>query len=142
VTFEGHHVTRIQSVALERRVRQYRAGDLWVPLDQRAALVAMHLLEALAPDGLAFWNAFDTVLERHEYAEDYIMEPIARRMMAEQPALAAEFRARLAADSAFAKSPGARLDFFYMRSPWFDREYALLPVCRALREPPADALAP
>ena len=102
----------------------------------------MHLLEAQAPDGLALKKAFDTVLERHEYAEDYIMEPIAQRMLGGSPALAAEFHARLAADTAFAMSPGARLDFFYMRSPWFDREYALLPVSRALRTPPEDVLAP
>jgi hypothetical protein len=48
--------------------RSFRAGDLWVPLDQRGALVAMHLLEAQAPDGLMRWNAFDTVFERKEYA--------------------------------------------------------------------------
>jgi hypothetical protein len=141
-TFEGHHLTLVRSVALERRLRAYRPGDLWVPLDQRGALVAMHLLESQAPDGLTLWNAFDTVFERHEYAEDYLMEPIAKRMMSEDPRLAAEFRAKLAADTAFAHSPAARLDFFYTRSPWFDREFALLPVTRALRAPPDEVLAP
>ena len=139
-TFEGHHVTYVTSARLERRWRTYRPGDLWVPCDQPRALVAMHLLEAQAPDGLMFWNAFDTVLERKEYAEEYVMEPIARRMLEEQPALAREFRARLAADTAFANRPQARLDFFYRRSPWFDTEADLVPVVRALRAPPANAL--
>ena len=140
-TFEGHHVTFVTSVRLERRWRSYRAGDLWVPCDQPRALVAMHLLETQAPDALMFWNAFDTVLERKEYAEEYVMEPIARRMLEEQPALAQEFRARIAADTAFAHSPKARLDFFYRRSPWFDTEAALVPVARALRPPPGTVLA-
>ncbi len=140
-TFEGHHCTSVTRVALERRWRNFAPGDLWVPCDQPRALVAMHLLEAQAPDGLVYWNAFDTVFERHEYAENYVMEPIARRMMSERPELAAEFRARVASDTAFARSPAARLDFFYQRSPWFDTEAGLLPVTRALRAPPDSVLA-
>lgn len=139
-TFEGHHVTYVTSMRLERRWRTFRPGDLWVPCDQPRALVAMHLLEAQAPDGLMFWNVFDTVLERKEYAEEYVMEPIARKMMADQPALAAEFRARVASDTAFARSPRARLDFFYQRSPWFDTELGLVPVARALKAPPQTVL--
>jgi hypothetical protein len=140
-TFEGHHVTFVTDMRLERRWRSYRPGDLWVPCDQPRALVAMELLETRAPDGLMFWNAFDTVLERKEYAEEYVMEPIARRMMSEESALAAEFRARVASDTAFARSPKARLDFFYRRSPWFDPEAGLVPVARALKAPPASVLA-
>ena len=140
-TFEGHHVTFVTDMRLERRWRSYRAGDLWVPCDQPRALVAMELLETRAPDGLMFWNAFDTVLERKEYAEAYVMEPLARRMLSEQPALAAEFRARVASDTAFANSPKARLDFLYRRSPWFDTEADLVPVARALKAPPASVLA-
>jgi murein tripeptide amidase MpaA len=140
-TFEGHHVTFVTAMRLERRWRSYRPGDLWVPCDQPRALVAMELLETRAPDGLMFWNAFDTVLERKEYAEEYVMEPIARRMLTEEPALATEFRARLASDTAFTRSPKARLDFFYRHSRWFDPEADLVPVTRALKAPPASVLA-
>jgi zinc carboxypeptidase len=139
---EGHRPIQVARVALERRLRSFRAGDLWVPLDQRSALVAIHLFEAQAPDGLMYWNAFDTVFEFKEYAEDYVMEPIARRMLAERPELAREFRARVASDSSFARSAQARLDFFYRRSPWADPEQNLHPVARALRAPPADVLTP
>jgi hypothetical protein len=111
-----------------------------VPLDQRSALVAVHLLEAQAPDGLMRWNAFDTVLERKEYAEAYVMEPIARKMLQDDPALAREFQARLRSDSTFAANPFRRTDFFFRRSPWADSEQNLLPVARALRAPPEDAL--
>ena len=76
---EGHRPIQVRGLALERRARSFRPGDLWVPLDQRSALVAVHLFEAQAPDGLMYWNAFDTVLEQKEYAEDYVMEPIARK---------------------------------------------------------------
>lgn len=141
-SFEGHHGISVRKVALERRARSYRPGDLWVPLDQKSALVAIHLFEAQAPDGLMAWNAFDTVFEKKEYGEDYVVEPLARKMLAEDPALAREFRARVAADTAFAHSPAARVDFFYRRSKWADPIQDLHPVARALHVPPESVLAP
>jgi hypothetical protein len=138
---EGHRSITVTRVALERRLREYRPGDLWVPLDQRSAAVAVNLFEAQAPDGLTYWNAFDTVLEPKEYAEDYVMEPIARTMLHDDPALAGEFQARLASDTTFAKSPQARIDFFYRRSRWADPEQDVIPVTRALRAPPEAVLA-
>jgi hypothetical protein len=137
---EGHRAVEVTRVALERRLRAYRPGDLWVPLDQPSAAVAVHLFEAQAPDGLARWNYFDTVLEFKEYAEDYVMEPIARRMMEEDPALAREFLEKVAADTAFARDPFARVDWFYRRSKWADPEQNLIPVARALRAPPETVL--
>jgi len=138
---EGHHALSVDSVVTARRWRTWGPGDVWVPLDQRSALVAVHLLEAQAPDALARWNFFDTVLEQKEYGEAYVVEPLARKMMQDDPALAKEFRARVAADSTFAKDPDARLEFFYRRSPWADPEQNLVPVARALRAPPEDVLA-
>ena len=125
-----------------RQARTVRPGDLWVPLDQRSAAVAVHLFETQGPDGLLYWNAFDTILESKEYAEGYVIDPIARRMMAEDASLAREFQARLAADSVFAASPTARAQFFFQRSRWADPEQNLNPVARALRRPPETVLGP
>jgi hypothetical protein len=141
-SFEGHHMVQVKAVALERAYRSFRAGDVWVPCDQRAGNMVVHQLEAQAPDGLLAWNAFDTIFQRKEYGEDYVMEPIARDMLAKDPKLAREFQAKLAADSTFAKSPGARSDWFYRRSPWNDAEQDLDPVVRALRAVPEELLAP
>jgi len=139
-SFEGHRPITVDRVNLERQLRRYEPGDIWVPLDQPSAAVAVHLFEAQAPDGLMFWNVFDTVFEPKEYAEDYVMEPLARRMMVEDPALARRFEARVAADTAFARSPGARVDFFFRHTPWADPEQNLHPVARALRPPPEPVL--
>ncbi len=139
--FEGHYPTRVKSFRFERRLHTWRPGDLWVPCDQPGGRVAVELFEAQAPDGLTLWNAFDTVFERKEYAEDYVMEPIARRMLQNDVALLRDFQARIASDSSFARSPRARIDFLYRRSPWADPEQNLLPVARALHAPPEDALA-
>lgn len=140
--FEGHRLTRAKKVKLERQLRSYRAGDVWVPADQPSGALVVNLLEAQAPDGLMTWNFFDTVFQLKEYGEDYVVEPMAKRMLAKDPALAREFTAKLAADSAFARSPQARTDFFYRRSPWADPEQNLHPVARALRPVPDGVLEP
>ena len=103
----------VDSVAYDWRPRAFRAGDLWVPLDQPSGLAAVHLLEVRAPDGLMYWNAFDTVLMRKEYAEGYVIDPIARRMLQARPALADSFRALIAHDSTFAHDPAARASWIF-----------------------------
>jgi hypothetical protein len=96
----------------------------------------MALLEPQAPDSFAAWGFFNAAFERKEYMEAYVAEQEARTMLAEQPALAAEFRQRLQQDAAFAASAEARLDFFYQRHPSWDQRLGLLPVFRC------DALTP
>lgn len=139
---EGHHPISVSETKSERQLRTYRAGDVWVPLDQRGGALAVNLLEARAPDGVLAWNFFDTIFMRKEYGEDYVVEPLARQMLAKDPALAKEFAAKLAADSTFANSAFARSEFFYRRSPWADPEQNLLPVARLLAPVPESYLVP
>lgn len=138
--FEGHFPITVTRTSTVRRMKPFRPGDLWVPLDQPAALVAVHLLEAQSPEGLTYWNAFDSLLEVSEYAEDFVMAPIAEQMLNDDPALARRFRERLASDSTFAADPGARTRFFYEHSRWANPEAGLIPVMRARRAPPENVL--
>ncbi len=109
---------------------RFPAGSVVVPLDQRAAKVAIHFLEPEGPDSAVTWGFFNAMFEQKEYAEPYVMEKIARDLLAADPALRAEFDRRVAGDPAFAASPQARLDFFYRRSPWWDARLGLYPVAR------------
>ena len=131
--FEGRQNVRVLATRTERQLRTFRAGDIWVPLDQRGALLAVSLLEAQAPDGFLAWGYFSTIFQRKEYGEPYVIEPMARAMMERDPKLAAEFRAKVAADTAFAKSAFLRTDWFFRRSPWNDPEQDLHPIARAVR---------
>jgi hypothetical protein len=108
----------------------FPAGSVVVPLDQRAAQVAIHLLEPQAPDSLLAWGFFNAIFERKEYAEAYVMEEVARDLLAKDPKLKEEFERRLGEDKEFAASPEARLEFFFRRSPWWDRRLGLYPVGR------------
>jgi hypothetical protein len=106
------------------------AGSAVVPMRQRAAKVAVHFLEPDAPDSAMSWGFFHAIFERKEYAEPYVLEKLAREMLAKDPALKVEFERRLAGDAQFAASPRARLDFFYRRSPWWDARIGVYPVVR------------
>jgi hypothetical protein len=111
----------------------YPAGSVVVELNQRLSKVAMHWLEPEAPDSAMRWGFFDPIFEQREYGEGYVLEKLAREMMAKDPALKAEFEKRIMNDPSFEASPEARLEFFYERSPWYDaNRVGLYPVGRLL----------
>ena len=97
---------------------RFPAGSVVVPLDQRLSKVAIHWLEPEAPDSALRWGFFVSIFEQKESGEAYVLERLARDMMAKNPDLREEFERRVQTDSRFAASPSARLSFFYDRSPW------------------------
>jgi hypothetical protein len=107
------------------------AGSAIVPLDQRTANVAINLLEPQAPDSLLHWGFLNAVFEIKEYGEPRVVEQLAREMLAKDPALHAEFQHKLHDDPAFAANSGARLQFFFERSPWYIAQHVgAYPVLR------------
>jgi murein tripeptide amidase MpaA len=115
--------------------RDLAAGALFVPIAQAKARLVVALLEPEAPDSFAAWGRFNNAFEAKEYMEPYVAEDVARAQLAADPALAAQFRQKLADDPAFAKSPAARLDFFYRRHASWDEQLNLYPVLRTDRVP-------
>jgi murein tripeptide amidase MpaA len=132
--FEGRHPVKFKSEAFSE-VRTFPAGTFVVPTAQRTGKVLMNLLEPNGPDSFVGWGFFDGIFEQKEYGENYVLENLARDMLAKDPALKKEFEAKIAADSAFAKSPNARLNFFYQRSPYWDTAIGVYPVARVMEGP-------
>jgi hypothetical protein len=120
---------RVEAVK-ERRT--FPPGSVVVPLAQEGAKVAINLLEPDAPDSLVRWGFFNATFEQKEYGEDYVVEQLAREMLASNPKLREEFEKKLASDPAFAANPRARLQFFYQRSPYWDKQMNLYPVGRII----------
>lgn len=122
-----------QPVALEGswgpERRTFGPGALYVPAAQSNALLAAILLDPASPDSLLAAGFMNGVFERAEDIEGYVLEPWAREQLARDPALRAEWEARLE-DPAFAKDPAARKAFFYRRHPAYDRAYLASPVVR------------
>ena len=131
--FEGRQMPTFTAEPV-RQTRTFPPGSVLVPLAQQLARVAINLLEPQAPDSLVAWGFFNAVFEQKEYGENYVLESLAREMMAKDPALRLEFEQRSATDPAFASSPDERLQFFYRRSPYWDPQKDLYPVGRITSE--------
>ena len=131
--YEGRHPVTFQAEPIWE-TRTYPAGSILVPLDQPAAKIAVYLLEPDSGEGFASWGFFDSIFEQKEYAEDYVLEKLAREMLAKDPALKKEFEERIQMDKNFAGDPRRRLAFFYERSPWWDTRINVYPVARVMKE--------
>ena len=105
------------------------ANENGAPSAPAVRLVAA-LFEPRAPDSFAAWGLFNACFEQKEQMEPYVAEQIAAQMMAADPALRAEFAAKLEADPFFAASPSDRLEFFLRRHVSWDERYNLYPVMR------------
>jgi hypothetical protein len=131
-SFEGRvTVTQKNRVVNERRL--YPAGSVVVPMAQPASRVALYLLEPDSPDSFVSWGFFNPIFEQKEFGESYVLERLAREMLAKDANLRREFEQRLASDPQFARNPRARLSFFYDRSPYADAQLNLYPVGRVIK---------
>src|SRR4051794_35237399 len=130
-SFENRVTLTCKQTPVKER-RTYLAGSAVVPMDQEAANVAIHLLEPAGPDSFVYWGFFNSIFEQKEYGESYILEKLAAEMLAKDPKLQDEFNRRLL-DPAFARSPQARLRFFYEHSPYYQaQKVGIYPVGRII----------
>ena len=126
--FEGRLTMSFKTIPIKRK-RVFPKNSVVIPLGQVTDKVVVHWLEPDAPDSAMYWGFFNAIFEQKEYSESYIMEDIARDMLAKDENLRKEFQEKLK-DQAFAKSARARMNFFYRRSPYYDKRIGVYPVGR------------
>jgi hypothetical protein len=129
VPFEGRMRAQLEGAWSDEDVT-IEAGALFVPIAQRLARLVAALFEPRAPDSFAAWGFFNACFEQKEQMEPYVAEKVAAGMLASNPALKAEFMAKLKADPQFAASASDRLEFFLRRHVSWDARYNLYPVMR------------
>ncbi|MCV9387038.1 M14 family metallopeptidase [Reichenbachiella ulvae] len=130
--YEGH--VRCGSFELETLQQNivYQPGSVRVPMDQyKAALIAL-LLEPDSPDSFLQWGFMHSIFSRTEYIEEYVIEPLAEKMLAEDAELKKKFEAKKAADPAFAQSQEQIYRWFYEQSPYFDQAWKKYPIAREM----------
>lgn len=105
-------------------------GPGWfiVPTRQKGVRCIMQLLEPEGKDSLVSWGFFNAYIERKEYAEKYVMEPLIKKMLDEDQELRAEFEDLLRNDPCMRSDPMKRLEYFYRRSPFFDPNENVYPI--------------
>nr|WP_244286739.1 M14 family metallopeptidase [Caulobacter radicis] len=127
---EGHVQMSVEQVTTQTRDWTFPKGSVRVSTDQPLGDLVVLLLEPQSSESVFAWGMVPEVLSRVEYIEPYAIAPLAEKMMAADPALKAEFEAKLAAEPKFAADPDARLAWFYKRTPFYDDRHLLYPIAR------------
>ncbi|MDP2424494.1 MAG: M14 family metallopeptidase [Bacteroidales bacterium] len=125
--YEGHHTVTFDQEEITQ-VRHYMPGSVIIDMNQPAAGLIAHMLEPKSNDSFLYWGFFNAIFEQKEYAETYVMEPLAREMMTQNPELRREFEAHKAANPVYARNQFAILNWFYSRTPYWDRSKDVYPV--------------
>jgi len=131
--YEGRHLLSFSCDGFDDNV-DVEAGTFLVRTNQRALRIIVNLFEPEAPDSFVNWGFLNAFFERKEYAEAYVMEPYAQMMLKKDAALRDEFNNRIASDESFRNNPDARLDFFYRRSPFYDKGEKVYPIMRVMNK--------
>jgi len=128
--FEGH--IRIDPGEPAKQVIEttFPVGSYRISTDQPLGELLVLMLEPLAPDSFLQWGFFLEIFTRTEYAEAYVMEPLAQKMLENDAKLKQRFEQKLASDEEFAASQHQRLMWFYEQTPFYDEQYLLYPVAR------------
>jgi hypothetical protein len=130
---EGHVMLTVEPRAVKEKIF-IPAGSYWVPMKQRRARLILSLLEPNAPDSIAAWGLLNSVFEGGgrggRGVGEYLSEPIARRMMADQPELRKQFEQKLASDQQFAADPRARLQWWFEQSKYEPEDAGRYPIVR------------
>ena len=98
--------------------------------DVKAQIIALE--KAASKDSYFSRGFFHSIFQRTEYMEAYVMEPMAKKMLAESQALQTEFEKKKAEDKSFAIDANAILTWFYSKTKYYDERYLLYPVARVL----------
>ncbi len=108
-------------------------GSIYIPIEQVRAPLIAHLLEPHANNSLLSWGFFNSIFEQKEYAEIYVMEPMALEMIKKDPELKERFEQFKADNPELANNHWALMNWFYKQSPYYDRLINKYPVLKLNR---------
>jgi hypothetical protein len=126
--YEGRHpMSNIEYQEITEE-RVFPAGSVIVQMDQPSSRIIVHILEPKGLGSYLYWGFFDPIFEQKEYAEEYVIEPMITKMLADDPELKKEFEEKKKSDPAFAKNPVMITNWFFMKTPYFDKRKNIYPV--------------
>lgn len=129
---EGRQTASFSTEKIQEE-RNYRKGSAIIPMSQARARLIVHALEPMAPGSFVYWGFFNAVFERVEYFESYVMETMAREMLANDPSLRQGLDHALRQNPSMADNPYAILSWFYEQTPYYDQRHNIYPVGRIIK---------
>ncbi|PIP54247.1 MAG: hypothetical protein COX07_06340 [Bacteroidetes bacterium CG23_combo_of_CG06-09_8_20_14_all_32_9] len=109
-------------------------GSIIIPMNQPKSRLIAHILEPMSPASLLQFGYFNTIFEQKEYGESYILEPLAREMLANTPKIKENFEKELKDNPDFKNNSYALLNWFYIRSKYADNQQNVYPIGKIFRK--------
>ena len=128
---EGRQTASFKTITWQE-TKAFPEGSVIIPMNQPRARIIAHALEPMAPGSFVYWGFFNSVFERVEYFESYVMEEMAREMLAQDPSLRIGLEKAMEENPAMARNPYAILSWFYEQTPYYDQQHNLYPVGRIM----------
>lgn len=128
---EGRQNASFTTVAYTEK-RTFPKGSVVIPMAQSRSRLIAQALEPMAPGSFAHWGFFNAIFQRAEYFESYVMEAMAREMLAQDPGLKDRLEEVLEKNPAMRQNPNAILTWFYEQTPYYDQQHNVYPVGRIM----------
>lgn len=126
--FEG----RIKVTAdceVENLSQKVPKGSILIPTNQTKGVLAALLLEPQSPSSLFQWGFMNTIFNRTEYIESYVMEPYMAEMLKQNPEIREAYQSKMK-DRSFSDNPRKIMEWFYTQSPFVDQTYLHYPILK------------
>ncbi|MBK8845676.1 MAG: hypothetical protein IPO27_03570 [Bacteroidetes bacterium] len=127
--YENHHLHSKIELTRENHHVQFSKGDFVIYCNQAGNAYLANVLEANAPDGFFAWNFFDAILNQKEWFSPYLFQPIAQKLLSQNPELKSDFE-KYVRDNKFEKNEWEQLAYIYRHSPYYEKSHNRYPVFR------------
>lgn len=121
-------ITGADTAVKENCTRTYDVHDIVVKTDQPLGTLATALLEPTGESSFFLWGFFSSKLQSHEYPENYIMVPLAEKMLEESEELVEEWEGYKEANPSYVNDTEGVLQWFFRRSAFYDNDAYVYPV--------------
>lgn len=108
----------------------YPTGSAIIFMNQANARLIARMLEPGSSDSFLQWGFFNAIFEQKEYAETYVMEPLALEMLESDAQIRQEFEELKQNSPELLKNQWALVNWFYSKTPYWDQKKNIYPVGR------------
>jgi hypothetical protein len=126
--YEGRQIINSMQTKEISLVNKYPPGTVVIPLDQPRARLIAFMFEPASEESFLRWGFFNAIFEQKEYFETYVMEEMAREMIARNPELENDFEKWKTSDPENAADSYKQLFWFFRQTPYFDSSMNVYPV--------------